>query len=498
MSGFRLLDLVNFFLPLTPEVMTTTERITFDERVIFTVGSAIIYLVGQMPLYQLKSGAPLLLHDPFASFRTVFGMERATLFELGLLPVITAAFLWQLAVGCKLVNVNLTYRSERELFQTGQKLTSFALAAIMAGGLIFAGYYDGTFQGTSIAGTVTQQAFVFAQLFGWSAMVTLMVEIFDKDYGFGSGILSFLALQGATNLVRAIAGIEMLKLANSNKYESVGAFTNVFRNFRFLDWKPWSQAVLTGFSRQYLPNFSFFYVGIAAMIAAIGLQNFRIELPIRSTKVRGMANVFPIRLLYTGALPLLFAYTVIANIQVFGFITVGALDKFGLTSPISRLLLGSYQLDVTNNLLVPVSGLLSYLTATTSLVGSVLSPIRAVVYSATMVVLAVWFGNKWADISGAAPRDIAKQFKDQGISISGRRDISIAKELSRVIPVAAVAGAFVLAALAIVGDFLGGVGAGAASAIGTLAAFSIIEEFMMEMQQSGGASQFTNAMGMSG
>lgn len=66
------------------------------------------------------------------------------------------------------------------------------------------------------------------------------------------------------------------------------------------------------------------------------------------------------------------------------------------------------------------------------------------------------------------------------------------------IPVAAVAGAFVLAALAIVGDFLGGVGAGAALAIGTLAAFSIIEEFMMEMQQLGGASQFTNAMGMSG
>ena len=68
------------------------------------------------------------------------------------------------------------------------------------------------------------------------------------------------------------------------------------------------------FFRIQLPNLTQFYISLASILIVVALQNFRIELPIRSTKVRGMNNVFPIRLLYTGGLPVLFAFTVVANI----------------------------------------------------------------------------------------------------------------------------------------------------------------------------------------
>ena len=47
-------------------------------------------------------------------------MNKGTLLELGLLPIITSAFIWQIAAGLRLINVNFKLRIDRELFQTGQ------------------------------------------------------------------------------------------------------------------------------------------------------------------------------------------------------------------------------------------------------------------------------------------------------------------------------------------------------------------------------------------
>ena len=69
-------------------------------------------------------------------------MNKGTLLELGLLPIITSAFIWQIAAGLRLINVNFKLRIDRELFQTGQKLTSFIFSLIFAIGLIYSGYYD--------------------------------------------------------------------------------------------------------------------------------------------------------------------------------------------------------------------------------------------------------------------------------------------------------------------------------------------------------------------
>ncbi|KAG5421901.1 SSH1 [Candida metapsilosis] len=504
MSGFRLLDLVKFFLPILPEIEFPFENTKFDERIVFTVGSAFIFLLGQLPIYGLIPQAQFHLQDPFYQFRSIFAMEKATLLELGLLPIIISGFIWQLSAGLKLINVNLSLRYDRELFQTGQKLTSWGIAIVFTLGLIYSGYYDEVIRGYDIIPTRENKGvissslplgsyfIIFLQVVSWQVIVSLLVEIFDKGYGFGSGILCFLALQNATNFIADLAGLEMYPVLNSNKFESFGALMNLIRNFSIFNLKSTTWQIWHAFTRIQLPNLTQFYIALASIFVVIVLQNFRVDIPIRSTKVRGMNQMFPIRLLYTGGLPLLFAYSVVANIQVVGYILFSILLKLGAPTFVITLL-GNYVVQPASNRLVLTGGFLYYLSPEQTLLASITSPIRTVTYSLTIISLAVWFAFKWSFISGSSPKDIAKQFKDQGISIAGKRDISIAKELSKIIPTAAITGAFALAALAVVGDFLGGLGKNGATIIGVASAFGILEEFMVEYQQASG-SQFSNAL----
>ncbi|EGV64949.1 Protein transport protein ssh1 [Yamadazyma tenuis] len=483
MSGFRLLDLVKFFLPILPEVELPYEKVTLDEKIIFTVSSGIIFLLGQLPLYGLKPNAYLYIQDPFSDFRSIFAMEKGTLLELGLLPVLTSAFIWQLAVGFKVINVNLSLRSERELFQTGQKLTTYGLSIVYLAGLLFSNYYDESLKSYVIGGVAAWGSLflIFVQVFIFNFFVTSIVEVIDKGLGFGSGALTLLTVQYTSNFVRDLIGLEILPLKNSNKTESFGSLANLVKNFSF-NPKTLGGNVLNSFTRFELPNLTQAYIAVASILVVVGLNNFRIELPIRSTKMRGMANVYPIKLLYTGGLPLLFTVTILANLQVFGYF---------IASIFQYRFLGSYEL--VNTSLVLNNGILYYFTSP-SVVQAVLNPLRTVVYSLTVVFLSTWFANHWALFSGSAPKDISKQFKEQGISISGKRDVSITKELSRIIPVAAVSGAFLLSVTAIVGEVLGGKGKGIAGVVGICAAFSIMEDFVIESQQSGGTSQLLGAL----
>ncbi|KAI5969146.1 SSH1 [Candida margitis] len=501
MSGFRLLDLVKFFLPIVPEVEFPYEKTKFDERIVFTVGSALIFVFGQLPIYGLIPQAQFHLQDPFYQFRSIFAMEKATLLELGLLPIITSGFLWQLGAGLKLININLGLRYDRELFQSGQKLTSWGIAIVFTLGLIYSGYYDGVIRGYEVLPKsnfivsslpLGSYFIIFLQVVSWQIIVSLLVEIFDKGYGFGSGILCFLTLQNATNFIADLIGLEMFPVINSNKFESLGALMNLVRNFSIFNLKSTSWQIWHAFTRIQLPNLTQFYIAFASVFVVIALQNFRVDIPIRSTKVRGMSQMFPIRLLYTGGLPVLFAYSIVANIQVVGFILHSILVKLG-APPLVITLLGNYVVHPASNRLVLNGGILYYLSPEQNLLSSIVSPIRTIIYSSTIILLSVWFGFKWSFISGSSPKDIAKQFKDQGISIAGKRDISIAKELSKIIPTAAVSGAFALAVLAVAGDYLGGLGKNGAIIIGVSSAFGILEEFMVEYQQASG-SQFSSAL----
>lgn len=487
LTAVRLLDLVKVFSPVLPEIEFPDEKISLDEKVIFTIGAGLLFILSHLPIYGLIKDAPLKMTDPFPALRPLYAMEQGTLLELGLLPVITAAFVWQIAAGLRMVKVNLSYSQERELFQSAQKLTSFTLAVVFGVALVFSGYYEPVVRGAGSAVSWTTYVLILTQIVGWNFLLTLIVEVIDKGYGFGSGIVCLLSLNAATRLVRDVVGLEMVSTVPGGKPETYGVAIYLIKALFSFDLTTIKNAVIGVFSRAGFPTIGQVILALVTGLATIVLQNFRVELPIRSNKARGTANVFPIRLLYTGALPVLFAFTVLANAQVtLHFASVFVEPFYPLVAHLfeSRSETGKV-----------VSGLAFYISAPASFTESLLSPIRGVVYTSLILVLSAVFGRFWSGISGSAPKDIAQTFKDQGIVIAGRRDVSVTKELAKIIPVASQTGAVVLAALALVGELTGSRGRTVALTVGVCGAFSVLEDFMTDYQQSGGASQIMSSLG---
>lgn len=488
LTTVRLLDLVKFFAPILPEIEFPDEKISLDEKVLFTIGSGLIFVLAQLPIYGLIPDASLKMADPFAALRPVFAMEQASLLELGLLPVISAAFLWQVAAGLRLIKVNFNFSYDRELYQTAQKLTSFVFGLVFAVSLIALGYYDSVIRGSTEDASPPLGAYVLIlfQIVSTNFILTLLVEVIDKGYGFCSGILCFLSLHAATGLVRDVVGLELVAAGPESEPQTYGVFAHLIKSLFSLNFTTIKDAFVGSFTRSSFPTLPRVLLAIATGLAVIAMQNFRFELPIRSNRARGSLNVYPLRMLYTGALPVLFAFTVLANAQItLHFFSVLIEPFYPVVSAVVETR------DVTGRV---VSGVAYYVSSPASFAESVLSPIRAVVYTSSVLILATSFALFWSKISGSAPKDIAKQFKEQSIIIAGKRDVLIAKELSRVIPVASVTGAFVLSSVAVAGELLGASGKTVSVSIGVCAAFAVLEDFMVDFQQSGGASQIMGSL----
>ena len=75
-------------------------------------------------------------------------------------------------------------------------------------------------------------------------------------------------------------------------------------------------------------------------------------------------------------------------------------------------------------------------------------------------------------MSGSGPRDVAKQLKDQQMTLAGHREQSIYKELKRVIPTAAAFGGAVLGLLSVVADLMGALGSGTGILMATTIIYS--------------------------
>ncbi|ODQ78071.1 hypothetical protein BABINDRAFT_163096 [Babjeviella inositovora NRRL Y-12698] len=461
MSGFRLLDLVKPFLPLLPEIETPIERVTFDDKVLFTVSLGFVYLLAGLPIYGLPKDFALE-SNPFLWLTPVFGAEPLTLLELGLLPVVTAGFVFQLLAGLKYISVNLSVRLDRELFQTAQKLLSIVLSIVYTVILLVSGYYPPL----ASAGAY---AFVGLQVAGTGIVFTLLSEIMDKGYGFGSGALAFITLNVATSIVTDVAGLDQVLVA-PDTYESRGVLVHLVRNILSSP----IASLRTVCTRTHLANLPQVVLALATILVLIYFQNFRVELPIRSTQLRKIYSAYPVRLMFTGSMPILFAYTALFNIHLAGYFVAAVAP-----APVATF--------VTDYVLY-------YLSPPPSLVGTLVSPIRTVVFGAFVVLSAVWFASVWSLTSGSAGKELAAEFKKQSIALNGKRDASVIKELNKVILTASVTGAALLAVISLVTEYLGGLGKGAAVVIAVGAGFVFLEDFVSEFQQ-GGTSQFASVLG---
>ena len=121
--------------------------------------------------------------------------NRGTLMELGIAPIISSGMIFQLLAGTHLIDVNLDLKTDREQYQTAQKLFAIILSFGQACVYVLTGLYG---EPSSLGAGVC--VLLVVQLVTAGLIVILLDELLQKGYGLGSGISLFIA----TNICESI------------------------------------------------------------------------------------------------------------------------------------------------------------------------------------------------------------------------------------------------------------------------------------------------------
>lgn len=184
--SFRVLDLLKPFNAFLPEVIAPERKVTFQQRVMWTGITLLIFLVmSEIPLYGITSSDG---SDPLFWLRMMLASNRGTLMELGISPIVSSGMVFQLLQGTKIIQVDMTNKQDRELFQTSQKLFAILLLVGQATVYVLTGMYGPPSNlGVGVCLLLILQL-VFAGI-----IVILLDELLQKGYGLGSGISLFTA-----------------------------------------------------------------------------------------------------------------------------------------------------------------------------------------------------------------------------------------------------------------------------------------------------------------
>lgn len=487
MSGFRVLDLIKPLSSLIPEVELPYEKINFDEKIIYTIGISALYLLLSLPLTGVN---PNKIADPFYWLRLPFASEAGTLLEFGILPLVTSAFLWQILSGFKIIKVNFTNVYDRQYFQSLQKITAVLIALIYASILSISGYFKSIDSFTNLdkfnnnSTSLWGNLLIVTQLGISTSIICLLVELLEKGYGFGPGILAFIAVNSATKLSGSLFGF----LSNSLNSQSNGVIIQLFRN---LFNKSFPNAIYDIFTRKFDVNLTQIYLVILTLLLISYFHHFRTDISIKSSKVRSMVSNYPIRLFYCGSLPILFSYSIIYNLNIIIF----SLTKiFGSLPLIANWEINYY----TNKTYELNSGLLYFLSTSNFGYYNYFNLIKLITFTLFITITSSIFGSFWFTMSGSSGKDLAKQFKDQDIVVIGHRDATVSKELNKLISSSSLFGSLILGLIIGFVESTGlSKGLVAGVVVGILSALSLLETIMSEYQQTGPAnSQFAQVFGV--
>lgn len=455
----RVLDLVKPFTGFLPEVVAPERKVAFNQKLMWTGVTLLIFLVmSEIPLYGIVSSES---SDPLYWLRMMLASNRGTLMELGISPIVSSGMVFQLLQGTQLIDVNMESKQDRELFQTAQKLLAILLSIGQATVYVLTGMYGRPSDlGIGICLLLILQL-VFAGI-----IVILLDELLQKGYGLGSGISLFMA----TNICEQIfwKAFAPTTVNQGRGYEFDGAVVAAFHLLSTKKDK--KRALIEAFYRQPLPNLFQLLATFVVFFLVVYLQGFRYEIPVKSTRQRGPHGLYPIKLFYTSNTPIMLQSALTSNYFI---ISQMLFQRFPL-NPVVRLF-GVWEAQPGSSQLFATNGIAYYIQPPFSLSEALLDPIKTVIYIVYVLGLCAVFSKTWIEISGTAPKDIAKQFKDQGLVIAGHRETSVYKELKRIIPTAAAFGGASIGALSVACDLLGTLGSGTSILLAVTTIYSYYE-----------------------
>merc|ERR1712138_224429 len=194
-------------------------------------------------------------------------------------------------------------------------------------------------------------------------------------------------------------------------------------------------ALREAFYRQSAPNLTNLFATMLVFFIVIYFQGFRVDLAVKYQKIRGQQGNYPIKLFYTSNIPIILQTALVSNLYFFSQLLYKRFKSNMLVN-----LLGQWQeVDYTGQS-IPVGGIVYYISPLHSFSDIWDDPIHAVFYVSFVLLSCALFSKTWIDVSGTSARDVAKQLKDQQMTMPGYRDTEIHKVLNRYIPTAAAFG----------------------------------------------------------
>ncbi len=467
MAG-RFLSLFKPLARVMPEIKAPERRVRFNEKLFWTGLALVIYLVmAEVPLFGVTSGPA----GELAALRVIFASNRGTLMELGIGPIVTGGLILQLLIGSAIVKADMSNPEDRGLFTTANKFFAIVLTGVQAFAYIIGGMY-GTLPG-QIA------LIVFLQLLSAGLVVMLLDELLQKGWGFGSGISLFIM----AGVAQQIFWQSFSPAPAVGEVHSLGFFVALGQVLSQgiplpLMWLRNNPSTITNDPLQFNPQ-NPSIVGLIATIAVfliiIYIEGIRVELPMAYAGYRGFRSRYPIKLLYVSNLPVIFASALFANVYFFSQILWTNYNPNGTNFWLNLLGVFQTQGEAPNQSLVPINGLVYYVTAPRNFINVMADPIRAIGYLGILVAFCVVFSLTWLEVGGLGPRTVAGQLVGAGMQIPGyrRSEKAIESILKRYIPVVTVLGGIVVGLVAGVADYFGVFGSG----MGILLSVGIIYQY---------------------
>ena len=439
--------------PYVPQVPKPKKKLSLQTKLTWTCGALVIYLVmGQTPLF----GATAPEFDFLAFARVIFASQQGSLVELGIGPIVTGGLLMQLLRGSDILKFDFKNPAERGVFQTATKLVTYIV--IVAESAV----YGVAVYGPNIS-EPTVMYILIAQLMGASVIVMFLDELIQKGWGLGSGISIFIAAGVAQQILWSI--FSPLPAGDGG---SIGIFPYIGQMAQYGD------VADSLFRSNQLPSIFGLALTAGILLILVYTQGMKVEIPIVSTKYRGFAATYPIKMMYVSNIPVILASALTANAVFLGqmfwaqfnprnaneFLNI--LGQFDPTSPSS-----------------PIGGLIYYITPPRGLDALALDPTRGVLYVLFMIGIVIVFGKLWVELGGLSSKKAAQNLLDADVQIPGfrRSNKPIESLLNRYIPSVTLLGSMILGLIAGVSDVLGVFGTG----IGVLLTVDILINYYNQL-----------------
>ena len=465
-----------------PAVAKPEGHVTFRTKIMWTIFCLILYFIlTNVMIFGLKGD----VIDLFEQYRFIMAGASGSIMHLGIGPIVTASIILQLFVGAKIINLDLTKKEDKAIYQGTQKILVIVMIVVEAVPQIF-GYLKPSDGLVGIAGDWASFVIVVQLIMG-ALLVFFMDELISK-WGIGSGISLFIAAGVSQSIFTGLfnwlpVGVGEVSLTNPPAGVIPGTYF-MATHMSLGDMVSWGYQTMfmgspqIGYQNAIVPLLGTIFIFFLVVYA----ESSRIELPLAHGKVRGARGRYPIRLIYASNIPVILMAALLANVNMFAMLMY---NNPNLPLLGGQWWIGKYNLAYTTQ---PLAGGVWYLSSpggVNSWLMSILAggsgghtslqwALRVIIYISVMIIGSILFAKFWIETTDMGPTAVARQIQNSGMQIPGfRRDPRVLRKvLERYIPVVTVIGGFSVGALASFADAIGTVGN--ASGTGVLLTVGII------------------------